>query len=273
MAALNRGGRPSAWWLAVGAFAALSSGAVARAADSDDDDDAEEKAAKAESGKPGGDACIDEDVKADLFAKRKQRTSRERLFQQTNRHELALRFGYYESDTFDGAYTTHLGDIPYVSRVPGVRSVPMTGLFAFSYGYHMTEDFAVEATAGLTVLTSRGGPELERTFAVLQGKPRRQLMFDADLVYSLAHAKMRFGGSITHFDFYVAAGGGVVDSAVSSGIAGNGGFGLKFFLGRAFAFRLDLRDHVFKQQLLAETLIVNDISATLGLSLFLPIRE
>ena len=62
------------------------------------------------------------------------------------------------------------------------------------------------------------------------------------LVYSLAHAKMRFGGSITHFDFFLAAGGGVVDSVVSSGIAGNGGFGLKFFLGKAFAFRVDLRD-------------------------------
>jgi len=68
-----------------------AAGASARAGDSDDDDDAEEAAAKAEaakSGQPGGDACIDEDVKADLFAKRKQRTSRERLFQQTNRHEL-----------------------------------------------------------------------------------------------------------------------------------------------------------------------------------------
>jgi outer membrane beta-barrel protein len=273
MAALSRGGRRSAWWLAVGAFAALSSTAVARAADSDDDDDAEEKAAKTEAGKPGGDACIDEDVKADLFAKRKQRTSRERLFQQTNRHELSLRFGYYESDTFDGAYTTHLGDIPGVSRVPGVRSVPMTGFWGFSYGYHMTEDFAVEASAALTRLASHGGPELERTFAVLEGKPRRQLMFDAALVYSLAHAKMRFGGAITHFDFFLLAGGGVVDSAVSSGIAGTGGFGLKFFLGKAYAVRLDLRDHIFRQQLLAESFLVNDISATLGFSLYLPMRE
>ena len=140
-------------------------------------------------------------MKADLFAKRKQRTSRERLFQQTNRHELGLRFGYYESDTFDGSYETHLGDIPYVSNVKGLRSVPMTGVFGMSYAYHMTEDFAVEASAALTRLTSRGGPELERTFMVLENKPRRQLMFDADLVYSLAHAKMRFGGSITAAQF------------------------------------------------------------------------
>jgi outer membrane beta-barrel protein len=266
VAALNRGGRRSACWstAVVACFAALSSAAVARASDSDDD--AEESAAKSEAAKPGGDACIDEDVKADLFAKRKQRTSRDRLFQQTNRHELTIRGGYYNSDTFDGVlYVEH-------ARLFGVP-IDTSGIFALGYSYHMTEDFAVEATAAITRLTSHGGPELERTFAVLENKPRRQLMFDADLVYSLAHAKMRFGGSITHFDFYLAAGGGVVDSVVSSGIAGNGGFGLKFFLGRAFAFRLDLRDYVFKQQLLAETLIVNDISATLGLSLFLPIRE
>jgi outer membrane beta-barrel protein len=229
-------------------LAVLSAAAGARAADSDDD--AEEAAAKAEAAKPGGDACIDEDVKADLFAKRKQRTSRDRPFQQTNRHELTLRGGYYASDTFDG--------------------FPVG---AFAYSYHMTEDFAVEATAGITRLSSHGGPELERTFAVLQNKPRTQLMFDADLVFSLAHAKMRFGGSITHFDFFLAAGGGVVDSVVSSGVAGNGGFGLKFFLGRMFAFRIDVRDHVFRQQLLSEQLLVNDISATLGLSLFVPTRE
>ena len=187
-------------------------------------------------------------MKADLFAKRKQRTSRDRLFQQTNRHELTVRTGYYASDTFDGVVYTQQANA-------GSGSVPIYtfGIFAFAYSYHMTEDFAVEATAGITQLTSRGGPELERTFSVLENRPRTQLMFDADLVYSLAHAKMRFGGSITHFDFFLAAGGGVVDSVVSSGIAGNGGFGLKFFLGNAFAFRLDLRDHVFRQQLLAET--------------------
>jgi outer membrane beta-barrel protein len=245
-------------------IAVLSAAGGARAAESDDE--AEETAAKTEAAKPGGDACIDEDVKADLFAKRKQRTSRDRLFQQTNRHELTLRTGYYASDTFDGAVyakQAQIGPVPLYTF----------GIFAFAYSYHMTEDFAVEATAGITQLTSHGGPELERTFKVLENKPRQQLMFDADLVYSLAHAKMRFGGSITHFDFYLAAGGGVVDSAVSQGIAGNGGFGLKFFLGKAFAFRLDVRDHVFQQQLLSESLVVNDISATLGLSLFLPMRE
>ncbi|HVV52682.1 MAG TPA: outer membrane beta-barrel domain-containing protein [Polyangia bacterium] len=202
------------------------------------------------SGKPGADACIDENVKADLFAKRKQRTVRERLFQQTNRHELTARGGYYVSDLFDGTWTA-----------------------GGAYTYHMTEDFGVEASAAYTRLTSSGGPELERTFAVLQGKPRSQWYFDADLVWVPAHAKMRLGGSITHFDLFLAAGGGLVDSALSEDLAGNGGFGLKFFLGHAWAIRIDVRDHVFRQQLLSQVMLVNDLTTTVGLSLYLPLSE
>ncbi len=41
-------------------------------------------------------------------------------------------------------------------------------------------------------------------------------------------------------------------SISSGGIAGAGGFGLKFFLGKAFAFRVDVRDSIFQQQLLSE---------------------
>jgi outer membrane beta-barrel protein len=196
------------------------------------------------------DACVDENIKADLFAKRKMRTTRDRLFQQTNRHELGLWGGYYVSDLFDGTYT-----------------------FGFSYAYHMTEDLAVEATGGYTRLTSSGGPELERTFAVLQGKPRRELLMDADLVWVPAHAKMRLGGAITHFDLYVAAGAGVIDSVLSSDLGANAALGLKFFVGRAVAVRVDVRDHFFRQQLLAGQLWVDDVQTTVGLSVFLPVTE
>jgi outer membrane beta-barrel protein len=196
------------------------------------------------------DACIDENIKADLFAKRKMRSTRDRLFQQTNRHEFTIQGGYYVSDLFDGTYT-----------------------FGGAYAYHMTEDLAVEASAAYTRLNSRGSPGLERQFMVLGNNPRRSLLFDADLVWVPAHAKMRLGGSITHLDLYLAAGAGVVDSVLSSDLAGNGGFGLKFFLGRAVAIRVDVRDHVFREQLLAQKVVVNDLTTTLGLSLYLPLGE
>jgi outer membrane beta-barrel protein len=201
----------------------------------------------------GGDACIDENIKADLFAKRRMRTTRDRLFQQTNRHELTAQGGYYVSDLFDGTWTA-----------------------GGAYTYHMTEDLGVEASGSYTRIASSGGPELERTFLVLGNKPRRQLGFDADLVWVPAHAKMRLGGAITHLDLYLVIGGGVVDSVLSSDLAGNGGIGLKFFLdsfGHALAIRVDVRDHVFREQLLAEKEIVNDLTVTLGLSVYLPTGE
>jgi len=238
--------------IAVGA-ALLVAGTTARAAADDEPmskDPTEEAAAPAADGKTGGDACIDENIKADLFAKRKQRTSRERLFQQANRHELTLQGGYYVSDLFDGTYT-----------------------FGGAYTYHMTEDLGVEASAAYTRLTSSGGPELERTFSVLAGKPRTELYFDADLIWVPAHAKMRLGGSITHFDFYLALGGGLVDSVLSQDIAGNGGFGLKFFLGHIFAIRFDVRDHVYRQQLLSQVMVVNDLTTTVGVSMYVPFTE
>jgi len=243
--------------LALAGAAVIAAGAlgVARAEDAPMSQQPSEKAAPPEAaepadGKAGADACIDENVKADLFAKRKQRTTRDRLFQQTNRHELTAWGGYYVSDLFDGTYT-----------VGG------------AYTYHMTEDLAVEASGSYTRLTSSGGPELERTFAVLMNKPRGERVFAADLIWVPAHAKMRLGGSITHFDLYLALGGGIVDSVLSQDLAGNGGFGLKFFLGHAFAIRFDVRDFVYRQSLLAEVLWVNDLTATVGLSVYLPFSE
>jgi outer membrane beta-barrel protein len=245
-AVLSSAARPAA---ALGLLALLLSAPTARAAADEDDADPAEPAAAAP-GSPKQDACIDENIKADLFAKRQMRGTRERLFQQTNRHELMLQGGYYVSDLFDGTY-----------------------ILGAAYAYHMTEELAVEASASYTRLESSGGPELERVFSVLGNQSRRELLFSADLIWVLAHGKMRVGGSIDHFDLYVAGGAGVVDSVLSSDIAGNGGFGLKFFLGRAVALRIDVRDHVYRQQLLSQKMLVNDLTTMMGFSVYLPVGE
>ena len=226
----------------------------ARAADEIAAPSTSSRASESSESNPAGvedaDACIDENIKADLFAKRKRREVRDRLFQQTNRHELTVAGGYYASDIFDGTYV--LGG---------------------AYAYHMTEDFAIEASGAWTRLTSAGGPELERTFSLLAGKNRRELLFDADLVWDPAHGKLRLGGALVHFDLYLAAGAGVVDSVLSNDIAGNAALGFKFFLGRAMAVRVELRDHVYRQQLLTRKEWVNDVTTMLGVGIFLPVSE
>jgi outer membrane beta-barrel protein len=84
---------------------------------------------------------------------------------------------------------------------------------------------------------------------------------------------MQSGASIVHFDVSVTLGAGVVDSALSSGVAGNVGIGFGFFLGKAVTLRLDLRDYVYRQQLLDRKVVVSDLAATLGVGLLLPFQE
>ena len=46
--------------------------------------------------------------------------------------------------------------------------------------------------------------------------------------------------------------------------------GIKFYVSTWFAFRVDVRDQVLQQELLGESTIVNNIAATLGISVFIP---
>ena len=194
--------------------------------------------------------CLDEEVRADLDAKRRRRSVKERLVQKTNRQEVVLRGGHYVSDMFEA-----------------------TWMAGGSYAYHLTEDFAVEASAGYTKLVTASGAELERTFKLLEGRQRRALLFATNLVYSPLHAKLQTGDEIIHFDVSVTAGAGVVDSALSSGIAGNAGIGFGFFIGKAMTVHLDLRDYVYRQQLLFEKEVVNDLAATIGVGVMFPFVE
>ena len=62
-----------------------------------------------------------------------------------------------------------------------------------------------------------------------------------------------------------------VDEAGSRGVAGSGGFGMKFFLNDWLGLRLDVRDQVRSVRgPLGVERTVNDISALGGLSVFIP---
>jgi outer membrane beta-barrel protein len=195
--------------------------------------------------------CIDQEIADRLAVKRKRRKVVDRLFVKQARHELSLVGGYYVSDLFSSTYA-----------VGG------------SYTYHMTENTAVELNAAIT----HADAELVRA---LEGERDRVLdddfaqvrFLESLLLWTPVYGKLRLGGSVSRFDLHLGAGVGVVDSQTSRGAAGVAGVGFKLFVGRAFAVRIDARDHIFRQELLDEQFLVNDLSLTLGLSLFLPLRN
>lgn len=199
---------------------------------------------------PGaGSPCVDEKAKAELIAKKRGRRLDQRDFVKTARHELTVQGGYYVSDLLDGTF-----------------------LVGAAYTYHLTEDVGIEASFGYSQVRSTVAKRLEadRGVTILPKEDRVYLVF-TDLVWSPIHGKMRvFADTIVHFDLHGAVGVGVIDNATSFGAAGQFGLGAKVLLGKSWALRLDVRDHLYRQQVLQVNQYVQDFSLTLGVSVFLP---
>jgi len=192
--------------------------------------------------------CIDREIADRLAVKRKRRGAVDRLFVKQQRHELSAIAGYYDSDLFSG-----------------------TWIAGGAYTFHMTDQTAVEFGGAFTHANADVVRALEdQRGEVLADDYARVVFAESLLVWSPVYGKLRFGGSIVHFDVHLDLGVGVVDSTTSRGAAGVAGFGMKLFAGTAFAFRIDARNHTFRQELLDEHFLVNDSQITAGLSMFLP---
>jgi outer membrane beta-barrel protein len=195
--------------------------------------------------------CIDQEIADRLAIKRKRRGAVDRLFVKQGRHEIALGGGYYASDLLSGTY-----------------------IVGASYSYHMTDETAVEFAGWFThanadlirALEDKRGTVITDTYA-------RQIFAESLLEWSPVYGKLRLGGSIVHFDLHAGIGIGVVDSGTSRGAAGVLGFGMKLFMGQAFAIRIEARDRTFRQELLDEHFLVNDAAVTASLAVFLPMHN
>jgi outer membrane beta-barrel protein len=198
--------------------------------------------------------CVDEALKQQLIGERAYRGVVPRMFQKALRHELSAMGGWFAGDLSDGA--------------------PMYG---GAYTFHFTEDLGLEAG----YMRSREHYELLNSIATrnsnLVGLVRAEenpiQFFTGNVVWSLAYGKVRWmGGAIGRYDFFLALGGGATVQPGDLGLTGSAGFGMKFYLTQWLALRLDVRDliHEQKRAALGVEKIVNDITATGGLSVFIP---
>ncbi len=201
---------------------------------------------------PGSTAmCIDQAIADRLAIKRKRRGAVDRLFVKQGRHEISVGGGYYASDLLSATY-----------------------LVTASYTYHMTDETAVEFGGAYTHANADIIRALEITHSiVLTDTYAPEYFVESLLVWSPVYGKLRLGGSIVHFDLHADAGVGVIDSKTSRGASGVVGFGIRLFMGQAFAFRIDVRNRTFRQELLEERFLVNDSAVTASLSVFLPFHN
>jgi len=196
--------------------------------------------------------CIDEAIQDELNARRRYRGVRERLFQKAGRFEVTLLGGVYAADLLSASY-----------------------LVSGALTYHVTEELGLEASFGY----SRAESELVRAIEQDRGISLIRIdapvfLYQAHLVWTLAYGKLRwFGSEIGRFDLRLAIGGGITDNQAARGLTGSAGLGASFYVGEWFAVRVDVRDQILEQSILGESRIVNNLTATLGLSVFLPFEN
>lgn len=195
--------------------------------------------------------CVDDELKQELIGGRHYRGVEDRLFTKAYRHELSVMGGYYAADLYSSSW-----------------------LAGGAYTFHFSEDLGLEASVEFTRFHSAVTDIYERRYPQIQvegatDKPGR--LYFGHLLWSFAYGKLRWmGGGITRFDFNFALGAGVTDDSTARGVTGSAGFGTKWYFGKWFALRIDLRDHVLREALLGEEQLVNDVLLTGGASVFIP---
>jgi outer membrane beta-barrel protein len=198
--------------------------------------------------------CVDEALKQQLIGERAYRGVVPRKFQKALRHELSALGGWYAGDISDGA-----------------------PLYGGAYTFHFSEDLGLEASyqrsrerfALLNAVIDRQ----QGLVGLVRAEDNPVQFFMGNVVWSLAYGKVRWlGGAIGRHDFYLTLGGGATVEPGDLGLTGSAGFGMKFYLTEWLALRLDVRDLVHQQKRVALGVekIVNDITATGGLSVFIP---
>lgn len=195
--------------------------------------------------------CVDEELKQELVGGRHYRGVQDRLFTKAFRHELSVIGGYYGADLYSSSFA-----------VGG------------AYTFHFSEDLALEGSFAYTRFRSAVTDAYERRYPqvqLLEQTNKPGYLYFGHLLWSFAYGKLRWaGGGISRFDFNFALGAGVTDDSTARGLTGSFGMGTKWYLGKWFALRFDIRDHILRESLVGEEHLVNDIIVTGGASIFIP---
>jgi outer membrane beta-barrel protein len=228
------------------ALAVLLAPAAASAQRAEDDPpEAGETALNAEPEAPSSTriACLD-DTSEDGF---QRKGVQKRDFIKRHRFELGALGGFHASDLLSSTYT-----------------------FGGSLSFFPSEDFGLEALVTYQPVRFR----IEDPFTSFDQRrrftPGSALQAMGALLFSPVHAKFKFTeDTILHGDLFLVAGAGRTFHDTVQGLSWQAGGGMRIYLGRHAAFRLDVRDFILPQEVLGRGRITHNLTIIGGVGLWL----
>ena len=158
----------------------------------------------------------------------------------------------FEVGVFAGSYS-----------VQGFEAVAVTGLRA---GYHITEDFFVEAAVGRAKVNDE---TFRKIFAGTVLASDRLSYYNVSLGYNVMPGEVFFGRNVAKASaFYVIGGVGSTKFVDQKKQTINVGFGTRLIFADWFAAQVDVRNHMFSLDLLGKKQNTNNLEVTLGATFY-----
>ncbi len=165
---------------------------------------------------------------------------------------------YASNDFAAGLYAgTYATENFGASAVSGVR-----------LGYHITEDFFVDATLGRSKVSDESFRQI-LPGGIFVNRSEILSYYAISAGYNLLPGEVFFGrNNARATQGYVLAGVGSTDFAGQKRQTLHAGFGLRLLVNNWFVVQADVRDHVFTLDLLGKRQSTNNLEVTAGLTLF-----
>jgi outer membrane beta-barrel protein len=159
-----------------------------------------------------------------------------------------------------------------VGAFGGVMSIEDFGsdvVYGMRAAYHITEDFFVEATYGMTELGETSFERLSGDVQILTDDEREFSFYDVSFGYNIFPGEA-FVGSKWAFrgGLFLIAGAGSSDFAGNDEFTVNFGFGYRLAATDWLALRIDVRDHMFETDLLGSEELTHNLELSSGLTIF-----
>ncbi|WP_020406673.1 outer membrane beta-barrel domain-containing protein [Hahella ganghwensis] len=135
--------------------------------------------------------------------------------------------------------------------------------------YHMSEDLFLEANYGMTEAGETSFETLSGNVQLLPDDDRDLTYYNLSIGYNFLPGEAFFGREYAfNTNFYVLAGLGATEFAGDDRLTASFGWGYQFLPTDWLSFRLDMRDHIFDNDILGADKTTHNLEFTTGLTIF-----
>ena len=141
-------------------------------------------------------------------------------------------------------------------------------VYGVRLAFHVTEDWFVEGSYGLSKLQPTSYEILSGSAPILTDEQRDMSYYNINLGYNLFPGELFLGKWAFNHAFYLTLGAGNTLFADDEFFTYNFGGGLRWFTNDWIAMHFDVRNHVMTHALFGEDKEIQNLEAQVGLTLF-----